>query len=387
MRSLLELVQQVQVAAENVAAGKGGPENMELMRTIRNLTRVAEPPAEKLLRLYYQPAQNAMLRLAVELGLPHALVEAKTMNAEELAVKSGADKLFIVRIMRLLIAIDIVDETGEEQYSATPITEALASETWTSAARFTNDTLVPTYAKILEYYRDTGFRSSEKTAIEYAVGADFWTWVKGHPSLHKDFHLYMRGRKDGSRRWLDYFPVATQVGDLSTAKDSVTLVDVGGNFGHDLKLFRESFPNLPGRLVLMDLPEVLQANPDPLEGIEKVDYDFFTQQPIIGAKFYIFRSICHDWPDKDCVKFLTNTIRAMKPGYSRLLINERVLPNVGAELQSTVMDIAMMTYYHAMERSERQWRTLLASVGLEIVKIWSLESGDCEAVIEAVLKE
>ncbi|CZT52833.1 uncharacterized protein RSE6_14214 [Rhynchosporium secalis] len=369
MTSLLELVQQVQVATEIVAAGNGGPENMELMRTIRNLTRVAETPTVKLRRLFYQPSQNAMLRLAVELGLPHALVEAKTMNAEELAVKSGVEKLFIVRIMRLLIAIDVVDEIGEEQYSATPITQALASETWTSAARFTNDTLVPTYVKLIEFYRETGFRSSEKTAIEYAVGADFWTWVKARPSVHKDFNRYMRGRQDGSRRWLDFFPIATQVGDLSTAKDSVTLVDVGGNFGHDLKLFRESFPDIPGRVVLMDLLEVLRGNPDAsLDGIEKVEYDFFTPQPIIGAN--------------DEARLL-----AMKPGYSRLLINERVLPNVGAELQSTVKDIAMMTYFHAMERSERQWRTLLANVGLEIVNIWSVESGDCEAVIEAVLKE
>ncbi len=92
----------------------------------------------------------------------------------------------------------------------------------------------------------------------------------------------MRGRKDNNPRWLDYFPVSTQVSDLSTAPDAVTLVDIGGNLGHDLKLFQQRCPEIPGRLVLMDLPEVVAGNEDQLEGIEKIPYDFFTPQTVLG---------------------------------------------------------------------------------------------------------
>ncbi len=38
--------------------------------------------------------------------------------------------------MRVLVAMDIVDEIGEEQYKASPTTEALASPTWTSGTKF-----------------------------------------------------------------------------------------------------------------------------------------------------------------------------------------------------------------------------------------------------------
>jgi hypothetical protein len=41
-----------------------------------------------------------------------------------------------VRVMRVLTAVGIVDETGEEQYSASPTTATLASATWTGAVRF-----------------------------------------------------------------------------------------------------------------------------------------------------------------------------------------------------------------------------------------------------------
>ncbi|KUJ10333.1 S-adenosyl-L-methionine-dependent methyltransferase [Mollisia scopiformis] len=385
MANILDLAREVQAAAEDFSSGKTR-DNLKLLRAIRNLNRIAESPVDRLRRVSYQPVQCAVVRLAVEMGLPHALVEGKTMTAAELAQKSGADHLLTVRVMRVLVAMDICDEIGEEHYESNPTTEALATPTWSGGMRYLFDTIVPTFDKLVAYYNEAGFES-DKLLFEYALGQDLWSFLRTHPSLHKDFLDYMKGRKDGQPRWLDYFPVSTQVGDLDVSKHSVTLVDIGGNLGHDLKLFQERCPEIPGRLILMDLPETIAGNSDPLEGIEKIEYDFFTPQPIHDAKFYMFRAICHDWSDENCQKFLGNTVKAMKKGYSRLLINDQVLPNTGAELHPTMLDFTMMAYFNAMERTERQWRTLLDSVGLEIVKIWSFDGGGSEAVIEAMLKD
>ncbi|KAI6716085.1 O-methyltransferase [Diplocarpon mali] len=386
MASLVELASQVQSAAEAVSSGQAN-DNMALLAAIRNLNRVAESPSDRLRRVVYQTVQNSALRLAVEMGLPKALAEDNDITAAELATRSGADHSLVVRVMRVLIAMDIVDETGEEQYRCNPSTQCLASPTWTGAVRFLHDTLSPSFAKLVDYYHSTGFNIKDKTLFEYALGSDFWTYHRERPILHNDFLVYMKGRRDGLPRWLDYFPVAAQVSDLSTSPDAVTLVDIGGNLGHDLKLFQQRCPQIPGRLVLMDLPEVLAGNPDPLEGIEKIAYDFFEPQRIIGAKFYMFRAICHDWPDADCIRFLGNTVRAMKKRYSRILINDQVLPNTGAGLHPAVLDLTMMTYFHAMERTERQWRRMLDAVGVDIVRIWRFEGGGTEAVIEAQIRE
>lgn len=134
---------------------------------------------------------------------------------------------------------------------------------------------------MVDYYQKTGFQAKE-SLFEYAFHKDLWTLLREKPSLHKDFLDYMKGRKDGDPRWIDYFPISTQVEDLSTAENAVTLVDIGGNLGHDLKLFQERCPEIPGRLILMDLPETIAGNSDPLEGIEKIKYDFFTPQPVQG---------------------------------------------------------------------------------------------------------
>lgn len=74
----------------------------------------------------------------------------------------------------------------------------------------------------------------------------------------------------------------------------------------------------------------------------------------------------------------------MTTRYSKLLINDIVMPNQGASRFATQCDINVMALLAAMERSEKQWHALLASVGLEITKIWTAEGGS-ESVIEAVL--
>jgi hypothetical protein len=71
----------------------------------------------------------------------------------------------------------------------------------------------------------------------------------------------------------------------------------------------------------------------------------------------------------------------MKPGNSKLL-RDAVLPDKGASAFSTESDFVMLTLLSAMERSESQWRSLLESAGLKIVKIWP---GAPESVIEAEL--
>lgn len=75
----------------------------------------------------------------------------------------------------------------------------------------------------------------------------------------------------------------------------------------------------------------------------------------------------------------------MKKGYSKLLINEIVIPNEKAHAQSTSMDLVMMTVVAAEERTAKNWGLLLEKAGLSIVKIWNFGVGT-ESLIEAELK-
>lgn len=104
----------------------------------------------------------------------------------------------------------------------------------------------------------------------------------------------------------------------------------------------------------------------------------------LGARAYYRHSILHDWTDEVCLQILEGIIAAMKPGYSELLINENVIPDVDADWQLTAQDIIMMTTLSSEERKEQQWQRLLGEAGLKVLKIWNYENG-VESLIECEL--
>lgn len=235
-------------------------------------------------------------------------------------------------------------------------------------------------------------------------------WLQQHPKQMNNFNVFMSGQRHNRVDWFDSFPVDEILlrGSSSNSQD-VLLLDIAGGHGHDLETFKKRYPNAPGKLILQDLPPVIADIGHLEESIVRMDYDFFTSQPVIGkstpaswgrehiilgaasshrvlgARAYYFRSIFHDWPDHKCQDILRNVVKAMTPGYSKLLINEYVLPDVGVPLYPALLDINMMALLSGMERTETQWKELLASVGLRIVKIWSIGHED-EALIEAIVE-
>ena len=211
------------------------------------------------------------------------------------------------------------------------------------------------------------------------------------PEQRTYFDDYMAIRRSGLQEWHQTLPFATHLmPDARSGPDEVLLVDVGGNYGHELFAFHTAHPDHPGRLVLQDLPSMIEKVED--EGVldkgdvQPMPYDFFTPQPVKAARAYYFRNICHDWDDEHCVRFLTNTSKSMEKGYSRVLIDDYVIPDKAAPIRGAAMDFLMMCFCSGMERTRRQWDELLGRSGLEIVKVWG-GRGDYESVIEARLME
>ena len=75
----------------------------------------------------------------------------------------------------------------------------------------------------------------------------------------------------------------------------------------------------------------------------------------------------------------------MTPGYSKIIINELVLPDQGCSLIAAQLDISMMAELAATERSEGQWHEVVGSAGLKIENIWT-GVPESESIIELGLK-
>ncbi|KAL8895757.1 MAG: hypothetical protein Q9207_008026 [Kuettlingeria erythrocarpa] len=292
--------------------------------------------------------------------------------------------------MMVLTATDVVEERGPRTYCATPITQLLLDPGWANGLRHFFDHCGPSLINLPAYLKRNGYKVPQEVATgpfaDAWGGKNTWALYEEEPDRGAIFNSFMTKWKEGTGKWTDTYPAKTRLcKDVEQSADAVLLVDIGGGSGHVLKDLVKDPNHRTGRLILQDLPsalgDVMELNE---RGIEAMAYDFFTPQPIKGAKAYYLRGILHDWPDRACREILGNTAAAMRKGYTKLLIDEMVLPDTNVPPKGAFLDLSMMAIETGAERTSRQWHDLLASAGLRIEKIWPTAHG-LEAVIEAEL--
>ncbi len=95
----------------------------------------------------------------------------------------------------------------------------------------------------------------------------------------------MTGFGEGRTSWMDIFPVKEILGtDARDDQAAVMFVDVGGGMGHEAVALKKRFPDLPGRFVVQDLPQVVSRQNLDAE-VEFMAHDFLTPQPLKGKLF------------------------------------------------------------------------------------------------------
>lgn len=90
-------------------------------------------------------------------------------------------------------------------------------------------------------------------------------------------------RRQPEVSWLSVYPVAGAAEGCKTDDpDSVLYVNIGGGIGHQCKQLKDKYPDLPGRVILQDLPHSI-ANALDTPGVENMGHNFFEPQPIHGT--------------------------------------------------------------------------------------------------------
>lgn len=93
----------------------------------------------------------------------------------------------------------------------------------------------------------------------------------------------------------------------------------------------------------------------------------------------------HDYADEKCALILKHIIKAMD-SKSVILIDDMVLPDKGVNWQQTQLDLTMMAVLAAMERTEKQWYSMLDGAGLRVKQICTYTSDLRDSIIVAVPK-
>lgn len=152
---------------------------------------------------------------------------------------------------------------------------------------------LPCIQKIPEYLKSINYRNPNDpsfSGLQYAqnLAVDGFTWLGDNPELLTRFNNFMEGYRGNRPHWTEWFPVHGRIIDSEVlATDTPILVDIGAGRGYDLIKFSKWFPNAAGRLILEDLPTVIDeirgAYDLEAAGIRAVPFDFFADvQPMKG---------------------------------------------------------------------------------------------------------
>ncbi len=110
---------------------------------------------------------------------------------------------------------------------------------------------------------------------------------------------------------------------------------------------------------------------------------FFDAVPS-GAGLYMLVRVLHNWADEDALRILRNCRAAMEPD-GRLLVVDHVLEPDPSRGQPTeyLVDMQMLAMFgNARERTEADFREVLASAGFDLGRVISTSSP--VSILEAV---
>lgn len=330
--------------------------------------------------------QWALIQIGIDLEVFTALsIDPSPVNLQHFLNKTGASPTLLSHILRSMAAFGFIVETAKDTFTASRVTKALSHPDVLGAFPHVTGLHAMTAHVLPRFLREHKYQDitdSKDLPFHMAMGTDLppFEWLKQHPEQMKALGHAMRIERASS--WVETYPIQKQIGGFQPAENSALLVDIGGGFGQQAAAFKTKIPQGPGRIVVQDIASTL-AHAPALDGVEFQEHDFFTPQPLQGAKFYYLRHILHDWTDGDSVRILQNIVPALSSD-SRIVIDEVVLPDTNVPWQCAFMDLTMSASLGGRERSRDEWETLLSHAGLRIEEVHTYDDVRRHSVIVAV---
>ena len=278
----------------------------------------------------------------------------------EVASAVGAHAPSVMRLLRALVPLGLVVQEDDGRYRLTDagmLLDGRSAGSVRAGILFEAAVLYGHWAELVDSIR-TG-----ENVYRRRHGVDAWAYRGTNPEMAELFDAAMQEFS------------AARVGAVVAAYDFSglgTIVDVGGGRGSLLAGILKSHPAARG--VLFDQPPVVAEAPAVLSAAGVADRctavggSFFDSVPA-GGDAYILSVVIHDWDDTPATAILATCRRAMASS-SRLLLVERALPaRPGDDVWPYLQDLNMLHSLTGRERTEDEYRALLAVSRFRLVRV------------------
>jgi SAM-dependent methyltransferase len=342
-----EQIEEETMSAQTPLAPSGRPSPTEPERAA----------ATTMLRMIWGIHSSRAVYVAAKLGIADLLADGPA-SAEELARATGTHEPSLYRVLRLLAALDVLDEVEPRSFGLTVLGDRLRSDapagmrSWAVFLEAVGG-LQP-FEHIVETVR-TG-----TPGIDIAFGMGLFEFLARHPDNAATFDAAM------SERTAAFAPSVADGYDFS---DLRSVVDVGGGQGTLLAEILGRHCHLRGTVfesaAVAARAEAVLDRADLADRCELLAGDFFEKVPT-GADCYVLANVLHDWDDERAVDILRNCRQSMARG-GRVLIVERLIPDPpGDAVPALLSDLNMLVITGGQERTTAEYARLLARAGLKL---------------------
>lgn len=342
---------------------------MPLTQEVHPLSAISEapaaapalPPPAIVLQAATAFMVSACLSVVCKLRIADLLGDGAE-TAATLAERAHANPEYLFRVLRALEGQGLFRRTEDGRFALTAAGALLRSDAEGSLADMTEWLTDPLHLSLFGELRGTV--ESGGITFDRVHGEPFFPWTC-KPENADEAAIFNSAMTSLSQMCVPAFLEAYDFSGLGR------VTDVGGGHGALLRAILKKYPEASGTVAEMAcvVPETRVAiEADGLAGrCDAVDCDFFEAVPA-GADCYILKNIIHDWEDRLALKILRNVRAGLAP-HGRLLLAEVVLSDGPEPHLGKLMDIEMMTFVGGKERTESEFRALLAEAGFHLRRV------------------
>ncbi|AEF41213.1 methyltransferase [Hoyosella subflava] len=281
-------------------------------------------------------------------------------TADEIAERVGTNPDATYRLMRALATHRIFTEDAQGRFALGPAGDPLrkdSPDTVRDLILMFGHPIHWEHWASLDYSVETG-----KPALEKLRGMPLFEFTENNEEFGTVFNRAMTSTSK--------MVTAPLLAAYDFSQFGV-IADVGGGHGQLLAAILKQAPNSRG--ILFDLEPVVAGADAVLREAGVADRctiaggSFFEGVPE-NADAYVMKNIIHDWEDEKAKQILKHIRDAMNPA-GKVLLMESVVPKGNAPHFSKWLDLEMLVQATGKERTEEQYRTLLASAGLTLTRV------------------
>jgi predicted O-methyltransferase YrrM len=301
----------------------------------------------------------ALLYVMVKLELAEAL-HSEPQTSDALAAAHGAHPEALRRVLRAVASLGLLIENEDGSFALTDLGQVLrrgTPESIRDGVMLEWELWIPARTGLL-----TAVRTGE-SALSQVFGESLYERLNHEPDIARTFDAEMIAiSRDSAAALLAAYDFAP----------SANIIDVGGGAGALLAAILQAHPHATG--VVFERPEVLASTRDYLAAAELSDRceivggDMFVAVPV-GGDTYVLSHILHNWDDAHCVQLLQNCRAAMAPEGRIVIFEHRMPERVTGPDRAFEADVNMLVITGGRQRTEAQYRALLATAGLELTRV------------------